>query len=40
MNRRFVSLAITFVAAIALIAIVWFGGGALWHLLLKMHGRG
>ena len=29
------------VAVVAvLILVVWLGGGAMWHMLLKMHGRG
>ena len=39
MNSKRNSLVIVAAIVVALILAVWLGGGALWHLLLKMHGR-
>ena len=38
MSRR-TSLLLVLAGAVAVIAIVWFGGHALWHWILVMHGR-
>lgn len=37
MSRR---SAVAILAVVVLIAVLWFGGQALWHALLEMHGRG
>lgn len=40
MNSKRNSLVLVLAAVAVLVAAVWFGGGALWHMLLKMHGHG
>jgi len=40
MNRKRNSLLIIVTVVAVLILVVWLEGGAMWHMLLKMHGRG
>jgi hypothetical protein len=37
-SRRSLALAVVVLVAVAI--LIWWGGDALWHLVLKMHGRG
>ncbi len=39
MNRKRNSLLVIVAVLAVLILVVWLGGGAMWHMLLKMHGR-
>ncbi len=38
MNKSKRTLWVSLAAVVVLSALVWFGGGWLWHLLLRMHG--
>ena len=39
MNSKRFSMTLTAVIVLALVAAAWLGGGAIWRLLLAMHGH-